>query len=456
MHDLGLPQSPCSRDTVRVRPKTQYAQSGDVYIAYQVFGDGPLDLVVHSTSSIEYGWEQPRLAAFLTALGSFARVLFFDRRGLGLSDRSAVVSTLEERMDDVRAVMDAAASERAAIYSAWSACATSGLFAATHPQRVVALIFWLPNVRGSWAPDYPWGERTLGQSSGAAWGSEIDKHIRRVFPSRVGDEDFASWLQTALQITLSPSEVAAIERSSRELDARHVLRNILAPTLVLHRGSSDPSERSAYVADQIPGARFVDFGAGDGAPWSSDSTPVLSVIEEFLSSAQELSLARGSEPERVLSTVLFTDIVGSTERASVLGDRRWGELLLQHHARVRKELLRFRGRELDTAGDGFFASFDGPARAIRCARAIVEAGPELGLQLRAGLHAGECEVVEHKVAGIAVHIGARVAKEAQPNEVLVSGTVRDLVAGSGLNFEEKGETALKGVPGLWRLYAVSS
>jgi class 3 adenylate cyclase/pimeloyl-ACP methyl ester carboxylesterase len=438
-----------------VRPQTQYAQSGDVYVAYQVFGEGPLDLVMTATSNIEWGWEQPQLADYLRALGSFARVILFDRRGSGASDRSVGLPTLEERMDDLRAVMDAAESERPAIYAAWNAAPTSALFAATHPQRVLALVLWAPRIRGSWAPDYPWGARQPSRHPGPTWGAEIEETIRKTFPSKVGDEEFRGWLQTAVRITFSPSEVALAARLGRGVDARPVLPTILAPTLVIHRGTSAPAEQSSYIANQIPGSRFVDLGPGDAAPWSSDPEPVVSAIREFLTRAQEVGAARGSEPDRVLATILFTDIVGSTTRAVDLGDAGWRELLERHRARVRRELLRFRGRELDTAGDGFFAMFDGPARAIRCARAIVEAGPELGLNLRAGLHTGECEVVESKVAGIAVHLGARVAGQAEPGEVLVSGTVRDLVAGSGLEFQDQGETELKGIPGAWRLYAAS-
>jgi class 3 adenylate cyclase len=244
-------------------------------------------------------------------------------------------------------------------------------------------------------------------------------------------------------------------RLGRDIDARQVLPTILAPTLVIHRGTFAPAEQSSYIANQIPSSRFLDLGPGDAAPWSSDPEPVVSAIREFLTRAVDVAVARGSEPDRVLATILFTDIVGSTTHAAELGDAGWREVLQRHHARVRRELLRFRGRELDNAGDGFFAMFDGPARAIRCALAIVDAGPELGLKLRAGLHTGECEVVERKIAGIAVHLGARVAGQAEPGEVLVSRTVRDLVAGSGLEFQDQGETELKGIPGAWRLYAAS-
>ncbi len=440
-----------------MKPKTAYAQSGDVYIAHQVFGRGDVDLVVTASSNIDYGWEQPELASYLRALGSFARVILFDRRGTGLSDRTATVATIEERMDDIRAVMDAAESNRAALYAPWGLAAASVFFAATHPERVRALILWMPQIRRTWAPDYPWRTRQSGtQHPGATWGSDLDEHIRTVFPSRVGDEDFARWLRTALQATLSPSEVGRSNRLEKDPDARGVLPTIAAPTLVLHRGTYAPVERSAYVANRVPGGVLLDLGSGDSSPWTSDSETVLTAIRNFLAKAPDVEIEDTSGSRTVLATILFTDIVDSTRRAAELGDARWRDLLQRHHARVRRELVRFRGRELDTAGDGFFAMFDGPARAIRCARAIVGAGPELGLELRAGLHSGECELVDQKVAGIAVHIGARVARAALPGQVVVSSTVRDLVAGSGLEFEELGETEFKGVPGLRQVYGVSA
>jgi class 3 adenylate cyclase len=445
-----------------LRPETKYAQSGDVYVAYQVFGDGPFDLVVAPGffSNIEYGWELESWAAFYRGLASFARVLLFDKRGSGVSDPVSGAPSFEERMDDIRAVMDAAGSERAALHGAADGAALALLFAATYPDRAAALLLHGPRVRGSWAPDYPWAQRDAPPPAGAGWTSPamVESVTRTIAPSRVGDAEFARWLASYLRLSASPKTAAALSRMFFDIDVRHVLPAVDAPTLVcrLEMDELGRLEESRYVCERIPGARYVERKSGAPNIWAEDSSEYIAIAREFLTGVWEDGAWEPSEPDRVLATVLFTDIVGSTERLAALGDAGWRELVREHHALVRRQLSRFRGREVDTAGDGFFATFDGPARGIRCASAISDAVRKLGLEVRTGLHTGECEVIDGgKVGGIAVHIGARVAAEAQPGEVVVSSTVKDLVAGSGIEFRERGAVELKGVPGEWRLYAVA-
>jgi class 3 adenylate cyclase len=444
-----------------------------VYIGYQVFGDGPFDLVVApgALSNIEYGWELESWGAFYGALASFARVLLFDKRGTGISDPIVGAPSLEERMDDVRAVMDTAGSERAALMGSSDGAAMVALFAAIYPERTAALVLNNPLIRGSWAPDYPWGakaEEGAEPLTSYASPEAVQTTITTLTPSRIGDEAFARWISSYVRLSASPSTRANLVRMNLEIDVRDVLPTIRAPTLVTHREAPSAQreehyrglllqtgpEASRHVADRISGARFVELPPGDISPWAGDFADAVAEVREFLTSAWKAGAWEPAEPDRVLSTLLFTDIVGSTERAAELGDAQWRELLRQHHERVRKELLRFRGRELDTAGDGFFASFDGPARAIRCASAITEDVRELGLEVRAGLHTGECELIDGKIGGIAVHIGARVAAAANPGEVLASSTVKGLVAGSGFVFEDRGRHELKGIPGTWELFAV--
>jgi class 3 adenylate cyclase len=455
-----------------VRPQTRYARSGDVYIGYQVFGDGPFDLVVApgALSNIEYGWELESWREYYGAFASFARVLLFDKRGTGISDPVVGAPSLEERMDDVRAVMDAVSWERAALMGASDGAAMVVLFAATYPERTAALVLNNPMVRGAWAPDYPWGtrEEDLPPSSSATSylaPDRIEGQIAAMTPSRIGDKAYAQWLATYLILCASPTTVASLVRMNLDIDVREVLPTIRAPTLVTHRElprgdrdhgpllPNDP-DASRYVAERISGARFIKLSPGDIPPWAGGIGNAVTTMRDFLTSAWEAGAWQPAEPDRVLATLLFTDIVGSTARASELGDARWRDLLQQHHELVRHQLVRFRGRELDTAGDGFFASFDGPARAVRCACAITDRVRELGLEIRAGLHTGECELIDNKVGGLAVHVGARVVAAAGPGEVLVSSTVRDLVAGSGLEFEQRGMHELKGIPGEWSLFAV--
>jgi class 3 adenylate cyclase/dienelactone hydrolase len=442
--------------------ETRYARSGDVSIAYQVTGEGPFDLLLvpPATSHVELAWDVPVLRTMYERFASFSRVIHLDKRGTGMSDRVSGAPPLETRMDDVRAVMDAAGSERAALMGWSEGTAMSALFAATYPERTWALILYGGVARRLRAPDYPWGltepevlraiaeERVLREQPGYA-----EEESRGASPNATEEEVRA--LATYFRQAASPGAQEALGRMNIQIDIRNVLPAIRVPTLVLHHTNDAwvDVERGRDLAQRIPGASFVELPGNGHIPPVAEVGPVLDEIERFLSRAWEADVEE-SEPDRVLATVLFTDIVGSSERAAAVGDREWRKTLEQHNELVRRQLVRFRGREVDTAGDGFFASFDGPARAIRCACAISEAVGELGIDVRAGLHTGECEVVDGKVAGIAVHTGARVASQAQPGEVLVSSTVKDLVAGSEIQFADRGVAALKGIPGEWRLFAV--
>jgi class 3 adenylate cyclase len=428
---------------VTVVPETRYARSGDVAIAYQVVGEEPVDLVfVPFFGNVHHSWEQPLFARFLERLASFSRLILFDKRGTGLSDRPRTL-TLETQMDDIRAVLDAVGSKRATLLGAVQGSQLCALFAATYPERTRALILYNPNLGPS---DLVVGVRSADDAR-ERWGTRdlADEVARVIFPSLAGDETFLRWHADNLRLAASPGAAAEFFRMLGDTDISDVLPTIRVPTLVLHR--SGRRDAALRVAGLIPGARAVQLAGDDMAVWVDDEAA--REVERFLSGGEEPPV-----PDSVLTTVLFTDIVGSTERSAALGDRAWRDLLARHHTSVRRELARFRGQEHDTAGDGFFATFDGPARAIRCAQAIVADVGELGLDLRAGLHTGECEVHDGKPAGIAVSIGARVAGEAAPREVLVSSTVKDLVAGSGIEFEQLAARALKGVPGEWTLYAV--
>jgi class 3 adenylate cyclase len=437
-----------------VPPETRYALSGDVSIAYQVIGNGPIDLVyVHSVvGNLEIAWEQPLVVEFYERLAAFARLITFDRRGTGLSDPVAHVPPLETRMDDLRAVMEAAGSERAALLATFETGAMACLFAATYPERVGALVLYNPTVRGTWAPDFPWAEteeesRRSIEEVRAGWGTEAYSRawVKNAAPSRADDPEFVRWLSRAHRLGASPGAAAAVARMTMDTDVRDVLPAIRVPTLVLFHPRL--SDQSRYASERIPEARLHELPGDD----------IMLILQPTLPGEVERFVRQAwgeREPETVLTTVLFTDIVGSTEQTAELGDARWRELASRHHALVRGYLDRYRGKELDTAGDGFFATFDGPIRAIRCAVALRDAVRELGLEIRAGLHTGECEILGEKVAGLAVSIGARVAGRAAAGEVLVSSTVKDIVAGSGITFEDRGVTELKGVPGEWRLYAV--
>jgi pimeloyl-ACP methyl ester carboxylesterase len=440
------------------RPETRYARSGDTNIAYQVVGDGPLDLVyVHGwVSNVDLMWDEPSYARFLERLASFSRLILFDKRGTGLSDPVSIgeLPTLEQRMDDVRAVMDAAGSERAALLGHSEGGNMSILFSATYPERTSALVLVGCYAKRIRSHDYPWAPvwkdrvREIEETE-RTW---VDPDlVRSLAPSRASDDTFLAWMTRYFRAAASPKAAAALLRMNSMIDVREILPTIRVPTLLLYRaGDRDVLvEEGRYIASRIPGGRLVELPGGDHLMWTDETGTLLDEIEGFLTGVR-----RGPEPDRVLATVLFTDVVGSTERAAALGDRAWRNLLERHHAAVRGELQRWRGLEVDTAGDGFLATFDGPARAVRCGHAIVGAVRELGLEIRVGVHTGEVELVGEDVRGIAVHIGARVAALAEPGEVLVSRTVADLVAGSGLRFADRGEHELKGLDGRWRVLAL--
>ena len=448
-----------------MRPETRYTKTSDgVHIAYQVVGDGPIDIafVMGWMTNVEALWEEPALAKFLGRLASVSRLIVFDKRGVGLSDRvpESALPTLETRMDDVRAVMEAAGSDRAVVFGVSEGGPLSLLFAATYPERTMALILFGTMARFAWAPDFPWGvteERLRDEIEGIdrSWGTEgYASNALRAWaaPGSADDPQLVSWLASYTRRAASPGAAIALERMNYDMDVRHVLGAIHVPTLVLARnGDLDfPIDATRQMAGQIQGAKLAEFPGDDHFFWIGDQDALLDEIERFLIGVRD----EEAELDRVLATVLFTDIVGSTERAAGLGDRRWHEVLEAHHERIRSLLGRFRGREVDTAGDGFFTTFDGPIRAVRCAVAATEAVKDLGLEIRAGLHTGEVELSDEGVRGIAVNIGARVAALAEASEVLVSSTVKDLVAGSALRFEDFGEHVLKGVPDMWRLYRV--
>jgi pimeloyl-ACP methyl ester carboxylesterase len=437
-------------------PETRYARSGDVNIAYQVVGDAPRDLVLVPgwVSNLEVFWEEPTCARFLERLASFTRLILFDKRGTGLSDRVSDLPNLETRMDDVRAVMDTVGSERAALFGYSEGGPMCALFAATYPARTTALITAGSYARRTWAPEYPWAvgpdqHRQFVERCQREWGGPVGLDER--WPSAAKEERVRQWWARSLRMGASPAANVALLQMNAEMDVRHVLPAIRVPALILHSAGDQalPVEGSRFMAQQIPGAKFIRLPGVDHVPWGEDGDAILDEIEEFLTGVRH-----GPEPDRVLATVLFTDIVGATQKAAALGDRHWRDLLEGHHHLVRRELSRFRGREIDTAGDGFLATFDGPARAVRCARAVGDGVGAIGLEVRAGLHTGEVELLGDKVSGLAVHIGARVAAAAGPGEVLVSSTVKDLVAGSGLRFRDRGVQTLKGVPGEWHLFAL--
>jgi len=442
-------------------PEIRYARSGDVSVAFQVFGAGTFDLVVvrGSLSDLTSVWEQPLFVSHIEGLASFARVIMFDKRGMGLSDRLRDVPTLEARMDDVRAVMDAADSERAALFAAHEGARIAILFAATYPERTTALVLHDPSARGRKAADYPWARsdeewRRWLRDVAEGWGTAtfFEQQLREYSPTVASDDEFKRWYVRHMRQSASPGAAVAFQRMVMDGNVTDVLPAIRVPALVFHRPMS--AEAAAYVAGRIPDASTRELdGLVDGYSWvNRAATDVL--LRETESFLRDLDTA--AEPERVLATILFTDIVGSTEHAARLGDSEWKKLLQRHHALVRQRLAQFRGEELNTMGDGFLASFDGPGRAIRSACAIRDDVRSLGLEIRAGMHTGEGEVLDGKIGGIAVHIAARVAANAHPSEVLVSSTVKDLVAGSGIEFEDGGLHVLKGIPGEWQLYAVRS
>jgi class 3 adenylate cyclase len=447
---------------MRRETSTRYARSGDgVHVAYQVSGSGEHDLLLvpDGVIPIESMTELPAFDRFLRRLEGFARVIRFDRRGIGLSDPVAPSSppTLERWMEDAVAVLEVAGSDRAALLGMAEGGFVTTLLAASRPERVASLVLVNATPGIGAEPFRDWGTAAgaidrLGTTVEEEWG-EIEFGIPLFAPSAVDDDRFAEWLTRAQRRALSPAIAQAVFDVQYRSDIRDVLPAVRVPTLVIHRGGSRYLDRrhGRYLAEHIEDARYVEVDGDDHIPYLGDSGPILDAVEEFVTGGR-----RPHETDRILITVLFTDVVGSTEVAARLGDARWRELLEEHHALARAEVERFGGREIDTAGDGLFAAFEGPGRAVRCAQEIVASNRRLGLSIRAGVHTGECERIGEKLAGIAVHVGARITATARPDEVLVSRTVKDLVAGSGIGFEDRGAHALKGVPEEWHLFAVSS
>jgi class 3 adenylate cyclase len=440
-------------------PPIRYCRSGDVSIAYQVVGDGPTDLVVirGSLSNLASVWDQPLFVRYIEELAGFSRAIMFDKRGMGLSDRPRDVPTLEARMDDIRAVMDAVGSEQAGLWAAHEGARIGCLFAATYPERTKGLLLFDPSARGRRTDDYPWGRtddewRRWLRDVSEGWGTQEfhERFLREYSPSVADDPEFARWYVGHMLASASPGAAVAFQRMVMEGDVTDVLPAIRVPTLILHRAASVGP--ATYVASRIRGARLQEIpGLVDGYTWADPEASrfIYREMAGFLD-----GLEQGPRPERVLITVLFTDIVDSTARAAAIGDDEWHRLLGQHNARIRRRLAEHGGQEVNTTGDGFMAVFDGPGRAIGAARSIRDDVRAIGLEVRAGIHTGEGQRLDGQLAGIAVHLAARVAAAAGPSEVLVSSTVRDLVAGSGLEFDDRGSHVLKGVPGEWRLFAV--
>jgi class 3 adenylate cyclase len=432
---------------------TRYARNGDVSLAYEVAGDGPHDILLINSwvSQMEHLWTEPRLARMFARLTSFARLVQFDRRGSGMSDR-VPPAPLEEQMDDVLAVLDAAGSERPTVLAETEGTALACLFAATHPERVRSLALFAPIPRIAAAPDYPWAHdparrEIFIERSVRRWGEGVT--LDATAPDHSGDAQLRAWFGRMERLAVGPAAVEPVMRVTGETDVRDVLPLIRVPTLLMRRERDERIDRrhAEYIRDHVPGARYVELPGSESIIFLDDTEPLVDELEELVTGTRATR-----PPERVLATVLFTDIVGSTERASDVGDRAWRELLDAHHALVRAELAAHGGDEVKTMGDGFLATFDGPARAVRCALRIAERSGAAGVPIRAGVHTGECERVGSDVAGIAVHIAARVMGEAGAGEVLVSRTVTDLVAGSGLGFEPRGPRELRGVPGEWELF----
>jgi class 3 adenylate cyclase len=442
----------------KMQPETRYTRSGDVHIAYQVVGQGPIDLVYVPgwVSHVELCWEEPIHARFLNRLASFTRLIMFDKRGTGLSDRVSddKLPTLEERMDDLRAVMDAVGSKRAALFGYSEGGNLCALFAATYPERTVALFTCGSFAKRVWSPDYPWAPTPEEREKEyefveREWGNERD--VAHYAPSMIGDEAFAKRLATYCRRSASPGAAVALLRMNTQIDITGVLPSIQAPSLVLHRtGDRDVNvAEGRYLAERIPNARFVELAGEDHIPWVGDQDPILDAIKELLTGEQP-----EVETDRVLATILFTDIVESTIVAHRLGDQAWKALLDRHDQLCEDSIRRHRGRLIKSTGDGVLATFDGPSRGIACAREIADRARALGVHVRCGLHTGECEFRGEDAAGVAVHLAARVSALAAADEVLVSRTVRDLVSGSGFEFADRGDHVLKGFPETWRIYSV--
>ncbi len=437
-------------------PRTQYTKSGNVSIAYQVLGNGPIDLVYAQgwITNVEYALENPDYARFLMRLGTFSRFVRFDRRGMGLSDREVTSLTLEERVDDIRAVMDAIGSERAAFLGVSEGGYMSLMFAATYPERTAALVLYGCYAKGSWAPDYPWG---LTDEQHEAWVADLESNWGGPFdlehgaPSVAKDEAARSWFGAYLRYSASLTATKALAYQDHAVDVRGLLPAVRAPTLVLHRTGDLWTQlaEGRYLAEHIPGAKLVELPGEDHIPWWGDQGRLVGEVQEFLTGSRAIP-----STDRVLLTVLVTDIVGSTEKAAAIGDLKWKDRLQSHDMAVRQELKNFGGQEINTTGDGFILAFTGPSRAIQCAPAIGQNLERLGLEMRAGLHTGECERRGGDLSGLAVHLASRISEKASPNNILVSSTVKDLVVGSGIAFWDEGVHTLKGIPGEWHLFSV--
>jgi pimeloyl-ACP methyl ester carboxylesterase len=440
------------------RPHTQFTSAGDISIAYQVIGNGPIDLVYAQgwLTNIEYAWESPHYAEFLTKLGRFTRLIFFDKRGTGLSERDVGFPTLEQRTEDITAVLDAVGSDRAALFGVSEGGNMSMLFAATYPERTRALVLSGTSARGSWAPDYPWGYKPefIDQTVSYLhenWGKPFDLH--EVAPSMADNEAAREWWGAYIRNSASPKTAELITRLNSQFDIREILPTISSPTLVINRENDawHSSDEARFIADHIPNATLKIVPGADHIVWYGDQDRLIGEIQEFLTGQRETSSSK-----RVLLTVLMTDIVGSTERAAALGDRSWRSLLDQHDAIIRRRVGEFGGETINTTGDGFITAFTGPTRAIQCAKAIRADVAGLNLEIRAGIHTGECERRGSDVGGLAVHIAARILGHAAARQILVSGTVRDLTVGSDVELRHVGTQSLKGVPGEWPLYASAS
>jgi class 3 adenylate cyclase len=439
--------------------ETRYARSGDTHIAYQVVGQGPIDIVYVPgwVSHVELCWDEPTYARFLNRLTSFARLIMFDKRGTGLSDRvrDDQLPTLEERMDDLHVVMDAAGSERAAFFGFSEGGNLSALFAATYPERTTALVMYGSFAKRIWSQDYQWAPTPEERQKEydfieREWGNLMD--LEHYVPSMVNNEAFARRLATYLRRSASPGAAVTLLKMNTQIDITNVLPTIHVPTLVIHRtGDRDSNvEEGRWLADRITGALFKELPGDDHFPWVGDQDAIISEIQEFLTGVRPVS-----EETRVLATIMFTDIVGSTQVAHNVGDQAWKRLLDRHDHICEDSILRFRGRLVNKTGDGVLATFDGPGRGISCAKEILDRIRELGLEIRSGLHTGECEIRGEDTAGVAVHLAARVSALAAPGELLVSRTVRDLVAGSGIKFEDRGTHELRGFSEKWQLFAVA-
>lgn len=437
-------------------PRIRYAKSGDISIAYQVIGDGPLTIVYAPgwISHVEILWEEPSFAQFMTRISAFARIILFDKRGTGASDRDVGFPTLDDRMDDIRAVMDAVGVERAALFGGSEGGNMACMFAAAHPERVSHLVLFGVFAKREWAPDYPWAPTPEQRQAWIdlieqGWGGPAD--MDEIAPSRAGDKAFGAWFGRLCRLSASPGTAVRLARLNTKIDVRGVLPAISAPTLVMNRKEDRDAkiEEARYVAACIPGAVLRELEGGDHLPWTSGADEVAGEIEEFLTGA------RADESDLVLATILCTDIVGSTSRRTAMGDTAWASLIAQHDALVRAALRRRQGVEINTTGDGFLASFASPARAIQAALDVQDGLRTIGLPVRADVHTGECRRTGASVSGVAIDIAVRVAGLAGESEVLASRTVRDLTIGAQFEFVSRGEHALKGAPGAWEVFAVT-